>query len=95
MSNDLACLIKIDDEGLRTYAGLLISELRIAFPDQGVIEVHSKLSPRGKPSYNVCLRLPAKPPREISDRVMVRLADSVPNDMVGRLAGCLTWDRET
>lgn len=95
LEGDYACLSKIDDEGLRTYASLLIHELRAAFPDQGSIEVHVIPSRKGKPGYSVCLRLPTKPPDDKARRLMVRLADAVPSDMAGRLAGCLTWDKET
>jgi len=95
MSNDLSCLSKIDDEGLRTYASLLIHELRAAFPNEGSIEVHPKPGPKRRIDYNVCLRLLVKPPDDKARRLMVRLADSVPSDMAGRLAGCLTWPKET
>ena len=93
-ASDLSCLDRIDED-LQVYAGFLVYELQAAFPNQGQIEVHPKPYRNGQAGYNVCLRLPARPPQEIVTPLMVRLTDAVPADLAGRLAGCVTWDNET
>lgn len=87
----LSCLDKIDED-LQVYAGFLVYELQAAFPNQGTIEVHPKPGPKGRTDFNVCLRLPAKPPEDKARELVDRLTDSVPAELQSRLSGCLTWD---